>query len=95
MKADIRGALAQINKSYSCFEHKGKRLTKNEVKKVLEYGLEKGYTTTAELSDDEVDKILNYGVEKKDNEKICIGCKQEKEIYSKKRCYECYMKPIW
>ena len=32
MNADIEGSLNQLNKSYQCFEHKGKRLTKEQVK---------------------------------------------------------------
>jgi len=59
MHADLAGALEQINKSYKAFEHKGQRLSKEQVRKVLKYGLSKGYKTTAELSDDEVDKVLS------------------------------------
>lgn len=58
MHADLKGALQQINTSYKAFEHKGKRLTKDEVRKVLQYGLDKGYISTAELTDEEVDEIL-------------------------------------
>ena len=59
MQADLIGALEQINKSYKAFEHKGKRMTKEQVRKVLKYGISKGYKTTAELGDDEVDGVLN------------------------------------
>lgn len=59
MHADLKGALEQLNKSYKAFEHKGKSLTKLQVKKVLEYGLSKGYKTTAELTDDDVDLALH------------------------------------
>lgn len=62
MDADIKGALEQINKSYKAFEHRGKRMTKLQVKKVLEYALEKGYKSTGELSDSEVDTILEQSV---------------------------------
>jgi hypothetical protein len=58
MKADIKGALEQINKSYKAFEHKGKKLTKQQVKEVLKYGLAKGYRHTGELTDNEVDGVL-------------------------------------
>lgn len=58
MHADIKGALQQLNKSYRAFEHKGKSMTKAQVKQVLEYALQKGYKTTAELSDDEVDSVI-------------------------------------
>ena len=59
MNADIAGALEQINKSYSTFEHRGKRMTKDQVRKVLKHGIKKGYTHTGEFTDKEIDKILN------------------------------------
>lgn len=59
MKADIKGALKQLNKSWKCFEHNGKRMTKQQVKAVLEYGLKKGYEHTGQLTDDEVDFVLD------------------------------------
>ena len=34
-------------------------MSKEQVRKVLKYGISKGYKTTAELSDDEVDKVLS------------------------------------
>lgn len=58
MNADIQGALSQLKTSYKAFEHKGKRMTKYQVKRVLEYGISKGYTNTGQLTDDEVDKII-------------------------------------
>lgn len=61
MHADIKGALEQINKSYRAFEHRGKSMTKEQVKKVLYYGLKKGYKHTGEISDKEVDLILKGG----------------------------------
>ncbi len=59
MNADVKGALAQINTSWKAFTHKGQRMSKNEVKAVLEYAVSKGYKTTAELNDNEVDEIIN------------------------------------
>jgi len=59
MDADILGALQQINKSWKAFEHKGMPMTKEEVRKVLQYGIKKGYKTTSQLTDDEVDKVLS------------------------------------
>jgi len=59
MKADIKGALNQLNKSYRCFEHKGMPMTKIQVKAVLEYGLKKGYSDTGQLTDSEVDEVIN------------------------------------
>lgn len=58
MHADLIGALDQINRSWRAFEHRGKKMSKKQVEKVLRYGIEKGYKTTKELSDEEVDKIL-------------------------------------
>jgi len=34
-------------------------MSKEQVRKVLKYGISKGYETTAELTDEEVDKILS------------------------------------
>ncbi len=59
MDADIQGCLKAINKSYRAFEHNGKSMTKEQVKKVLEYGLGKGYKAISELSDKEIDSILH------------------------------------
>lgn len=58
MDADLKGALAQINKSYRAFEHKGNRMTKEQVKAVLKYGIEKGYKALSQISYAEVDSIL-------------------------------------
>jgi len=58
MHADILGALTQINKIWHTFEHRGQRLTKDEVKAILTYAKEKGYQTTAELTDNEVDDLI-------------------------------------
>ncbi len=58
MNADIKGALAKLNRYYHCFEHNGKRMTKPEVKAVLQYGLKMGYTDTGQITDAEVDAVL-------------------------------------
>ncbi|WP_438423109.1 hypothetical protein [Aquimarina macrocephali] len=58
MHADIQGALNQINTSYKAFEHNDKKLTKSQVRKILEYGLSKGYKTTRDFKDEEVDQII-------------------------------------
>jgi hypothetical protein len=63
MNADIKGALDQLNKSYQAFTHRGRFLSKSDVKRVLEYGLSKGYKTTDELSDKEVDNVLGWILE--------------------------------
>jgi hypothetical protein len=58
MNADCKGALAQINRSWKAFTHKGKPMTKAEVKAVLEYAIQQGYEYTGMLSDEEVDHVL-------------------------------------
>ncbi len=58
MDADIQGCLDQINQSWKAFEHKGQKMSKAQVKAVLEYGIKKGYNSTSQLSDPEVDEIL-------------------------------------
>ena len=59
MHADLQGALNQIDKSWRSFNHRGRRMSKQEVKACLEHGLSKGYKTTAELSDQEVDEVIS------------------------------------
>lgn len=59
MHADLKGALSQINRSYKAFEQRGQKMTKEQVRKVLKYGISMGYKTTSELSDEEVDKVLS------------------------------------
>jgi hypothetical protein len=51
MDADIAGALAQIESSWKAFEYNGEPMTKNQVKHVLEYGIELGYTVVSQLTD--------------------------------------------
>lgn len=59
MHADIQGALQKIDRTWRLFVHKGRRMSRLEVETVLKYALEKGYKTTAELTDEEVDEVLN------------------------------------
>lgn len=58
MNADIKGALAAIDKSYKVFTHEGKPMTKEQVKKVLEYGLSKGYNHAGQITDSELYNLL-------------------------------------
>jgi len=69
MNADIVGALEQLEKSWQAFEHKGKPMTKEQVREVLVYGIKKGYKTTGELSDEEVDLVIGALVELN-----CMAC---------------------
>lgn len=62
MHADIQGALEQIDNSYKAFIHKGKPMTKEEVKFVLEWADFYGYKNTAELTDEDVDNALELMV---------------------------------
>lgn len=59
MNADCKGALAQLNKSWKAFTHKGKSMSKPQVKAVLEYAVKKGYDHTGLLTDEEIDTIIN------------------------------------
>lgn len=70
MYADLIGALEQLNRSYKAFEHRGQKMSKDQVRKVLKYGLEKGYKSTAEFKDEEVDTVLGLQICYKSNE-IC------------------------
>lgn len=58
MEADLKGALEQLDRSWKAFEHKGKPMTKLQVRAVLVYGIHKGYKSTGQLTDDEVDTVL-------------------------------------
>lgn len=58
MNADLAGALEQLETSCKAFEHKGKPMTKEQVRKVLVYGLQKGYKHTGELTDSDVDAAI-------------------------------------
>lgn len=58
MNADLLGALQQIEKSWKAFEHNGKPMTKEQVRKALVYGIKKGYKHTGELTDEDVSCAL-------------------------------------
>lgn len=58
MNADIKGCLANINKSWRVFEHNGMPMTKKQVEAVLHYGIGRGYETTNQISDEEVNLVL-------------------------------------
>lgn len=67
MNASIIGLLANIKKGGSgwrAMDHKGKRLSKSEVVRILEYGLNKGYKGIGEFTDEEVDEMLSMPHEK-------------------------------
>lgn len=58
MNANLAGALEQLETSWKAFEHNGKPMTKEQVRKALIYGLKKGYSTTKELTDEDVDNAI-------------------------------------
>ncbi len=95
MHADLKGALEQINKAYKAFEHKGQRMSKEQVRKVLVYGISKGYKTTAELSDDEVDKVLNLTTfarqpaEAEVLKSVCGWCGEKRKLNDNESCKCC------
>lgn len=69
MHADIKGALNQIENSWSYFLHRGKQMTKEQVKLVLTNAIEAGYRTTNEIPLEKIDawigsqsKQINEGV---------------------------------
>jgi ribulose bisphosphate carboxylase small subunit len=41
------------------FTHRGRELSDSEVRKLVEYGIKKGYETEAEFTDEEVDRLLS------------------------------------
>ena len=59
MHADIEGALAQINTSWKAFEHRGKQMSKIQVKAVLEYAKQVGFKTTDQIPDKDIDEIID------------------------------------
>ena len=96
MNASVKGALAQLDRSWKCFTHKGKPMTKKEVKSVLEYAEKKGYKTTNEIKDSEVDDVINP--EKKSNvsneywfrKDGTFVIKQEDSVWIKDMFFRCF-----
>jgi len=58
MDADIKSCYEQLNRSYKAFEHKGKPMTKLQVKRCLEYGLASGMKSVSEIPDSIIDSII-------------------------------------
>ena len=51
MKANIREILRSLDIAYTIFEHdNGKRMTKDEVRRLMEYGISREYSTTDEIT---------------------------------------------
>ena len=58
MNADLTGALEQLDTAWKAFEHKGKPMTKDQVRKALIFGIKKGYKHTGELTDEDVELAI-------------------------------------
>ncbi len=71
MHADIKGSLEYMKNKTIHFEHRGVKLTQEQTKKVLEYGLNNRYKTTADFTDEEINGILGWEICYKTN-KICV-----------------------
>lgn len=93
MNADLVGALEQLERSWKAFEHKGKPMTKEQVRKVLVYGIQKGYTHTGQLSDDEVDIAIGKSFpclsDKNDCQKQCDACRYVEGEIKKSKHFKC------
>lgn len=59
MDASIQAVLAHINSRWKLFEHKGKRMTKEQVVAVLEFGLSQGYEKVSQIPDIDIDRIIS------------------------------------
>jgi hypothetical protein len=81
MHADLSGALDQLNRSWKAFRHRDQPLTKLQVRKVLVYGLKKGYKTTEEFTDKEVDEVLAFNSMSPRNYIIEFAKEERHEIY--------------
>lgn len=54
----IKGAYQNIHKCWSMFEHRGKKMTRQQVESVLRYGLQNKYETVNQIPDHIIDKII-------------------------------------
>jgi hypothetical protein len=63
MNADIIGALEQLDHSWQAFEHKGKPMTKAQVRAALVLGIQKGYSHTGQIPDADIDRIISENPE--------------------------------
>jgi len=54
----ISQVLDNINEFYKGFRHRGKPMAKRQVKKVLQYGIDKGYTNIEQFTEEEVDLLI-------------------------------------
>lgn len=59
MSDSIKEALKHLNIVWQWFEYKGKGMSKEQVRKILQFGLKKGYQNTWQITDNDIDSILN------------------------------------
>lgn len=95
MNADLAGALEQLEISWKAFEHKGKPMTKEQVRKALVYGLQKGYKHTGELTDSDVDTAIGLKCEHdftyfKHKPGVCSKCGETTEPIEEFEVHEDY-----
>jgi len=79
MKADLVGALQQLDTSWSAFEHKGKPMTKDQVRKALVYGIKKGYKHTGDLTDEDIDLALSVFFRPKNGHELLQALRENKK----------------
>lgn len=59
MKANVKGSLMKIDLCWKGFEHKGLRMTREQVVEILVFCILKGFINTSQLTDVEVEDIIN------------------------------------
>lgn len=59
MHADLKGSLIAIENSWKSFVNNGNPMERKEVEYILNYGINKGYKTTADFEENEVDLVLS------------------------------------
>ena len=94
MNADLAGALEQLEMSWKAFEHNGKPMTKEQVRKALVYGLQKGYKHTGELTDADVDMAIGLKCQHdftyfKHKPGVCSKCGETTEPIEEFECELC------
>lgn len=85
MNADVKGALAQLNQSYKAFTHNGYKMSKEAVKKVLEYAVVKGYEHTGQIRDAEIDAVLTKGTTVEQWERYYEDLKRHEDICKREK----------
>lgn len=72
----MQGALECLNiGGIHYYVHRGRKLTQDQARQVLEYGIKKGCKTLDDLSDEEVDNALGWHICYKTNKLCKYDCK--------------------